>query len=272
MEHLNYCRQMVKQFTQALAEGIGHREILQSAMIKAQASQKFQLPEGGRLYDDPLLRALDDAEPLTLPYKNIALEYPRQTYQVKEGQIRSSKAIIFAEQHENEIWAFPVSWFDAEKIWAPLAGFAIPRANFFCEGSRSDGRPAFKIIMEDASPAFAKQWLDNIKDEASALICFLNILQCSNVHIKRSEPKHTGKKVKAALPFDTYHILTVDVAKGEAGTGAATGSHRSPREHLRRGHIRRLQDGRRIWVNATIVAAGSGGVVTKDYVMRGPSK
>jgi hypothetical protein len=96
----------------------------------------------------------------------------------------------------------------------------------------------------------------------------LNALACSNVHIERSEPKKSSKKIKSALPFDTYHILTIDVP-GNSGGGMATGSHRSPREHLRRGHIRRLGDGRRIWVNATVVAAGRGaGVVTKDYAIR----
>ena len=51
--------------------------------------------------------------------------------------------------------------------------------------------------------------------------------------------------------------------------GMPSGHHRSPREHLRRGHIRRLADGRRIWVNAAIVGAGKGvGVVSKDYALR----
>ena len=98
------------------------------------------------------------------------------------------------------------------------------------------------------------------------IISLCNALACSNVHIERSEPKKAGKKIKAALPFDAYHILTID-ATGAAGERVGrAGEHRSPREHLRRGHIRRLADGRRIWINATVVAAGRGaGVVSKDY-------
>ena len=70
-----------------------------------------------------------------------------------------------------------------------------------------------------------------------------------------------------ALPFDDYHVLTINVGGQGQREGAANGSHRSPREHLRRGHIRRLQDGRKLWVNATVVNPGVGAKVMKDYRM-----
>lgn len=101
------------------------------------------------------------------------------------------------------------------------------------------------------------------------MLSFLNALQCVNVHIERSMPKKGNKKIKAALQFDSYHVLTIDVPGRPADLSGIGGPHRSPREHLRRGHIRRLTDGRRIWVNATVVAAGRGaGIVTKDYALR----
>jgi hypothetical protein len=99
------------------------------------------------------------------------------------------------------------------------------------------------------------------------------VLHCKNVHTEKIEVSKTRKAIhsskKAALPFDTYHVLTID-APGKPGEGErAGGNHRSPREHLRRGHIRRLGGGRRIWVNATVVAVGcSGGTVKKDYALR----
>jgi hypothetical protein len=89
------------------------------------------------------------------------------------------------------------------------------------------------------------------------------------VHTQKLPPlKAPKKKAKDALPFDSYHILTVD-APGGGNLNGRSGGHRSPREHLRRGHIRRYENGARIWVNATVVNAGIGGRVSKDYLLRG---
>jgi hypothetical protein len=114
--------------------------------------------------------------------------------------------------------------------------------------------------------------LDDYDDEVGALLNLLNVLSCRNVHTEKSLPKKTSMAMNAgkknAVPFDAYHYLVIDTPKKSESSGVG-GSHASPREHLRRGHIRRLADGRRIWVNATVVSAGSGGVVAKDYVMRG---
>jgi hypothetical protein len=43
------------------------------------------------------------------------------------------------------------------------------------------------------------------------------------------------------------------------------GTHRSPRQHLRRGHIRNLQSGKKVWVNATVVGSRDNGVINKAY-------
>jgi hypothetical protein len=122
--------------------------------------------------------------------------------------------------------------------------------------------------LPDVRPMDAECPTELAVEPVVALLSLLNALACSNVRIERSEPRMRRKKSASALPFDTYHVLTV----GPPGTGphgSLTGGHRSPREHLRRGHIRRLEDGRRIWVNATVVAAGRGaGVVTKDYAVK----
>jgi hypothetical protein len=80
MEHTNYCRQMVKQFMTAMRSPDfpeRNREILARAIYLASKSQKFILPDGGRLYDDPEYKALDDNEPLSLPFPIIAIEFPR---------------------------------------------------------------------------------------------------------------------------------------------------------------------------------------------------
>lgn len=265
MEHLNYCRQMVKQFSNTIAIPNfpeENRGILSHAIDLAQASQKFLLPEGGRLYDDPEYRALDESEPLRLPYPFIALEYTRRCHAANEEGFKSTKAILFAREMDDAIVLMPVMWVDHMGTWGPAPEAAIPRIGYLDRATVFGGYTAIKIQRaDDRIP------LSDYADEAGALLCFLNVLQCKNVHLDRSDPKKSGKNIKAALPFDTYHVLTIDVP-GKAGDGASTGGHRTPREHLRRGHIRRLADGRRVWVNATVVSAGHGGVVTKDYAVR----
>jgi hypothetical protein len=265
VQHLNYCRQMVKQFTNAIAIPSfpqENREILSHAIDLSNASQKFLLPEGGRLYEDPEYRALDESVPLKLPYPFIALEYTRRTYAPNEEGDKSSKAICFARERDDAIVLLPVMWIDHMGMWAPAPEAALPRVGYLDRSKVMGGYTAIQLHR-----AYDRIPLSDYADEAGALLCFLNVLQCNNVHIERSPNKGVGRKVKSALPFDTYHVLTIDVP-GKSGDGAATGGHRSPREHLRRGHIRRLADGRRIWVNATVVAARGGGVVTKDYALR----
>lgn len=267
MEHPNYCRNMTKQFSSSLMDRKfnGHRELLSHAIDLGKISTKFMLPNGGLLYDDPEYRALDENDELHLPFDFIALEYARRLYRNEwDGEVQSSKSIIFAREHGEYIAVLPVSYIDSYGIWAPMPEAYIPKIGYFDRGQVIDGRPAIKITMSDS-----RIFPSDYSDELGVFMCFLNVLNCGNVHIEKSNPKKGSKKVKAAIPFDTYHVLTIDThRKAEEESVGMFCSHRSPREHLRRGHIRRLSDGRRIWVNAAIVGSGKGaGVVTKDYAI-----
>ena len=96
----------------------------------------------------------------------------------------------------------------------------------------------------------------------------VNVLQCSNVHIEQRNHHKHEKRPLEAHKLDTYHVLTIDVNRNQKDRNGAGGnnSHRSPREHLRRGHIVRPDGRRPYWRNATLVNAGlSLGVVHKDY-------
>lgn len=258
VEHLNYTRQFLLslQARRAAIQNAEQHVIDRYKFAEAMAitATKFMLPPGGRLLEDPELRALDYDMTLNLPFEKIALEVPYDA---------QSKSIIFAHQQDTHLIC--VSCRNVVTLgWCAIGVVMIPRQNFKSS------------VDDEIGLALAWPRSDSIEDEvkpyASAdawtLIHFLNALACSNVRIDRSPPKKAGKKIKSALPFDTYHVLTID-APGKGGEGTATGGQRLPREHLRRGHIRRLADSRRIWVNATVVASGRGaGVVTKDYALR----
>tara|TARA_R110000868_G_scaffold64121_2_gene192901 strand:- start:928 stop:1797 length:870 start_codon:yes stop_codon:yes gene_type:complete len=283
MEHLNYCRQLTKHCKAMLEVPSLDRELrarLGNVIDLHGASTKFLLPAGGRLFDDQQFRALDESVPLRLPYPYIALEYqsngrqrgPDEPIWGREGPtyeddsfVSAPKRVVFARERDDWIVITVAFWTTFDALWRVLPECVIPRTGYLDRTREDRGRVPIKFGQADKRVP-----LSDYMDELGALLCFLNVLQCSNVHVERSEPKNTGKKIKAALPFDTYHVLTIDLPS-KAGDGAATGGHRSPREHLRRGHIRRLADGRRIWVNAAVVAAGrGGGVVTKDYAVRAP--
>ena len=282
MEHLNFCRQMVKQFTAEASIPTVSPEMKQfksHCIDLANASQKFILPDGGRLYDDPEYKALDDTTPLCLPYPLIAIEFARSPDYVNAskhkiaGHMQPSKALLFARERDDAIAVTVVVWMTAYGKWIPYPEVGIPRTNYLDRTNRQNGYAGVLLAQMPGANFYGVSIPgSDYMDEVGALLCMLNILQCKNVHVEKSEVSKTRKAIQAgkkgALPFDSYHVLTID-APSQAGQGPATGGHRSPREHLRRGHIRRLADSRRIWVNATVVAAGKGGgVVTKDYALR----
>lgn len=256
MDLLNYCRQITKTVRDRMAIPNLKKveaEKCEHALDLCAMSEKFMLPDGGFVIEDRQLRALDYDVELRLPYKLIALEW-HQPGAHESGSTRSSKRVLFVREHDAELRCWPWFWIDHWGAWKGFHSFEIPKTGYIQRSPAGDSIVLDGIAEENAADVHA---------EAERLLGFLNALQCSNVRAERMPARKTGK-VKSALPFDEYHVLTI--RGSESSAGAANGTHRSPREHLRRGHIRRLQDGRKVWVNATVVCAGRGaGVVSKDY-------
>lgn len=270
MHHLNLCRQMTKNMSSLVNMPSLSREllpVLRHMMDLSAASEKFLLPVNGKLIDDPQYRGLDGDAPLRLPYDFVALEFELEEKDREETEIpgvleKTNAMIVFARQVEGNIVFSSAHRFVSDGQWEPLPGGAISSV-----GSRqkaADGRMqvATEVMLDDVSTRN-----DNIRP-VQTVLSFLNALSCSNVKPVKSPAQNSQKALrkKGALPFDDYHILTINVPGKVQSIGEGLGlSHRSPREHLRRGHIRRYESGLRIWVNAHVVNAGVGGKVTKDY-------
>jgi hypothetical protein len=101
-------------------------------------------------------------------------------------------------------------------------------------------------------------------DEVLAVITLMAALSCSNVGLQDipAPDKLNKKRLKSGKP-PMYGYKSVVVLTGQLGVEFGTEDldrhdHRSVRSHLRRGHIRRLVDNRRIWIQSTIVNAGKG--------------
>ena len=105
----------------------------------------------------------------------------------------------------------------------------------------------------------------------TAALKIFYIMGCSNITTQNHPaPAALNKKrIKTGKPplyeYKTL-VLTLD-AKSKPGESKG-GTHSSPRVHLRRGHIRKLDDARRVWVQACVVVGSGSGMVAKDYKIK----
>lgn len=249
MQHLNYCRQVLTAFVDGEVgilplEGTSQDQANANANLAfsfLKKSMKFSLPHDGRTMNDLELRGLGGLR-IELPYKCVSLEYYADQSHVQE-EYSASKRIVLAvdgflpSAHDPNVYIVVVSLYflDFLKKWfiSPPVFVHKEEYSYIEDGTK-------KLLISstaEVSEAIKNEYID----EVFVLLDFLNALACKNVHIEKSPSRATkqGKKVKAALPFDDYNFLTIDVP-GKAGVRSEGlgGSQRSPREHLRRGHIR----------------------------------
>lgn len=128
-------------------------------------------------------------------------------------------------------------------------------------------------VMEQTYLRFGERAYDEIKAdstmEAMAVLGLVEALSCTNVTTEVTQAGDAALNARRVrqgkLPL--YETRTLVIVPGRSsGAGAVgAGQHASPRQHLRRGHIRRLQDGRKTWVNACIVGASQDGIIDKRY-------
>lgn len=261
MQPLNFCRQVIKQFRETGSLGgwadIGTTNAVETVNA-AEKAVKFCLPDGGKIINDTELRGLDGGIELHLPFNLIALEFI-VTAPPEEGRFRSSKRVVIAEEKEEFLECRALFWADDHNQWRALPDFDIPKKDYMF---KQDG----SLMLRLNTLAIT---LSDVQQEVEVLLDFINALQCSNVDITKEKGRKNNKSTKNPLPFDDYHFLTItrseDATTSASGVGPGARSHRSPREHLRRGHIRRLPTGKKVWVSAAVICAGQGGRVHKDY-------
>lgn len=206
------------------------------------------------------------------------------------------------------VFVLPVTYFDNHKMWTVgLGGAFIPYDNSFTpiddgrlnslshrsyEALKEVGLISKKVMKFDSEPFiiqpehFESMFRHNpeegfysissdTRDEALTLLQACAVLNCENVETADVEPSAKLNKARIASgkqPFFSYKVLTLSAERpgGRASADGAGGTHASPRMHLRRGHIRRLEH-KSVWVRAAIVGSAATGVAQKDYVVR-PAK
>ena len=109
--------------------------------------------------------------------------------------------------------------------------------------------------------------MDDVAGEVAVLLELLEALSCRNVEQsihQQASPKNEQRLKSHKLPIYETKFLTIKQTVKEYSKNGIVTYHASPRQHLRRGHIRRLESGNS-WVNSCVVGDSSKGVIEKQY-------
>jgi hypothetical protein len=264
MQELNLCRQFAKDFFNGRglapvklayqSEHIRHPRDLEGAV-------KFYVPNDGISLEDPKLAGIIDSE-IHLPFPKVALEYIR-----KDGDDidYTVKHILLVEEEETIITVKTLIKRGTDLTWLPFPAFAVNKIGWN-KGFSSNGLPNLEILSTIPLALNKEKLRVFILDQMYCLLSFLNALSCSNVGHTKIRNSYDGKQKKGALPFDDYHILTLRQREaGRFDSGIRHLDRHSPREHLRRGHVRHYPSGVKLWIEAVLVNAGTEGSINKTY-------
>lgn len=268
-ERANYSRKAMEQWGQVLPaiklEWMRNR--LTRAHLGLGLAIKFHSPDVTQLFADKELRGLRGGVPLRLPFPVIAIEYVAQRSEQGPGLSQCPKRIALAMQESADtVVVTSIAFFEELREWLVVGTCRMHGAPEVTH----DGLACVTVqplVSDEKEPIPLSK---DLNDEVFAVLGMLNLLSCTNVAIEDlPAPTRLNRKAlrNGALPFDSYKVLVLRAPR-ESGREAQTSVGRSPREHLRRGHIRRLHSGARVWVNATIVAAGASGRVLKGYQLQ----
>lgn len=239
----------------------------------------FALPDGGRIFDDEL-KGIDGLE-VNCPFPLITVEY------FESG----AKCLVLAKQIESTFFVTECALLDGRWIPHPLT---MVLRNVWSSSQTSESlthvkyegprKPGSISLVCDAFVNFNTLWkginrqsrdidyqkycINSLARCARNVFELIEALTCKNVTtepLEKIDAKVNARRVKAGkLPLYETRILTIKTTELKHTAGKQGASHASPRQHLRRGHIRRLESGN-VWVNSCIVGDPAKGIIKKSY-------
>lgn len=257
------------------------------------AAEHFELPEGGYLFDDDLNAIAGLA--LRLPFPLTTIEFIGRDpaghtlrrmglcsdFQDDSGA-RHIRVVAFARD-EGRWGLVPVAIDFSADGWEKISADGINFCEFADDPALAPPAPpryAFRPvrIMADSAKHVTEDRRALVEQIAGAtavaesLLSMLSALACSNVRAEVKEPvdpKVNARRIRAGkLPLWETRVLTVICPRHAIHRTGTAGDRASPRQHLRRGHVRHLADGRRVWINAAIVGDPATGKIRKFYQVR----
>lgn len=239
---------------------------------KYEQAVHFAIPDGGRIMEDDL-KGLD-GQSLRLPYPKITIEYFVESPVQSNMHTKCSKRCVYAEELDTgEVLMIYSAFYDAFQEWATNPfGYILKQKwelnlgalNFYPLTKQSELMEKYNKMSSAEKYAFDGDALSEI----GAVLSLCEALTCSNVGteiLDKVDPIKNAKRIKnGKLPFFETKVLVLKASTPKPIGQVGIGSHASPRQHLRRGHIRRLPKGN-IWVNSCVVGNASNGIIAKSY-------
>ena len=283
MEHQNYCGHALRDITNTIQrfkelkyeESAKITESLKKMLI---TSQKFILPKGG-------LPVVPKFVPVKLPYGCIAIEFevdnedliPDEEHDLADKSI----ALLFNYESMPEylkslepytqfkqkngffVWAIPHRIFKVG-VWAINWVGAFVEVDTIVQVDGDTFIKTTPIMLGEYGEnkgQILKERGRNIEyvarmESSCDIYAALNLctaLNCSNVSVQKAKAAKRHFRDKSPKAYFEYHYLTVNKK-----ANGANGSHNSPNEHLRKGHLRHYKNGKTVWVNDTVINAGIG--------------
>lgn len=261
---------------------------------------QFVLPDGAQLFEDNLRGIV--GQRVRLPYPVVVLEYhvnPEQ-FENHPGTVYAKKIVAVAiERNSVELgakdaqetaieiyslyenggaWIVNPTGFLVSGEWDNFANAVrvSPLSDSYSDCPSVVGRlkPLLHRVVELTYSKLGRARAEvemhhNISSEVYAVLSFCEAMLCLNVStetVAGASPSVNARRIKSGkLPLLETKVLTVNVPGASSvriGAGRKTGEIR---QHLRRGHIRNLSDGRRIWVNSCVVGNPERGRIEKCY-------
>lgn len=226
------------------------------ALVSLERAVKFALGDVSNLVDFCQTETPDE---MRLPFDCLAVE----------GGTESDEFVcLFKRVAGDWVDVFLFIRLNGEDVWRTTPGWIGVELN--AGGLRfrifDHGEVALFAEANSAPEAEVARCAKELARRAWLVLSVLNtLLECNNLLVEKIAPPSTrglGKRKRRLLRFE-YRVLTI-TGRRTVGVGTS-GSHRSPRFHLRRGHIRHLPSGQKTWVSACAVGSDRRGVIAKDY-------
>lgn len=243
-----------------------------SIISMLRTGQKFFLPTNGLLLDISVVK--DEYNDLIkLPYPVCVLEFNandydagKNPYQVTSELVHPSKFIVILHENEGgEIITNSLFEYEGKFYTSP---FESKLDRMDSASNLIDFIPSltFATLAKNFKEVDKSSVMNDLHLDISVAHQFMIVINTKNVTKDKIFPSEKLNKKRCKNdkePYDSYWVL--DILKEEHERVVNGGSHASPRQHFRRGHLRRLQNGDVVWVRHCLVGNKEQGVVNKSY-------